>query len=282
MNIDDTLLLAYVDGELSADRRAEVEAAAAHSTDVAGRLAALRASVLPYAAAFEKQVIPPLPPELSTRISELASVSANAPTSWEHSRGGSRMRLAVAFVAGAIISGALLIFQFHGGITGSMADSSWVTVVANYQSLYTRETVANVTEDPALTKKVLGELRENDGIAVPIPDLRSAGLTFKRVQRLSFHNQAVVQIVYLPEHGDPVALCLMRSAQPDEVPSARVIDDMRAVGWRQDNLEYVLLGRGTQVDLVELGDRIAHGHVANLYGRTDSPGAKQETTATGV
>jgi hypothetical protein len=111
--------------------------------------------------------------------------------------------------------------------------------------------------------------------------LRSAGLTFKRVQRLSFHNQAVVQIVYLPEHGDPVALCLTRSERPDEVPHARVVEDMRAVEWRQDQLEYVLLGRGAQVDLVELGARIAHGHVMNLYGRADEAGLKPKGQAKG-
>jgi anti-sigma factor RsiW len=268
MNVDDTLLLAYVDGELPADRRAEVEAAAAHSSDEASRLAALRASALPYAAAFEKQVIPTLPPELSKRISELASVSTGPAIPWRRSRTASRLWLAAAFFAGAIISGSLVsLMPTHGGATA--VDSSWVKAIADYQSLYTRETVANVTEDRALTEKVLGELRQNDGIPALIPDLRSAGLTFKRVQRLSVHNQAVVQIVYLPEHGDPVALCLTRSKRPDAVPEARVVDEMQAVEWRQDGLDYVLLGRGVQLNLAELGHQIAHGHIANLYGRFD-------------
>jgi anti-sigma factor RsiW len=288
MNVDDTLLLAYVDGELSADRRAEVEAAAAHSPDVAGRLAALRASALPYAAAFDKQVIPPFPVGLSERISELVSVStvpARAPAvSRRHFwTTGSGLRVAAAFFAGAVISGVLLTFMSgHRGT--ATVDSSWVKAIADYQVLYTRETVANVVEDPSLTEKILGELRQNDGLPVVIPDLRSAGLTFKRVQRLSVHNQPVVQIVYLPEHGgDPVALCLTRSTQPDEVPRGRVVDDMQAVEWRQDNMDYVLLARQAQLDLADLGHRIAHGHVANLYGRLEyHPDASREETGKGA
>jgi anti-sigma factor RsiW len=269
MNVDETLLLAYVDGELSADRRAEVEAAAAHSPEVAGKLVALRASALPYAAAFEKQIIPPLPPELSKRISDLASVSTGPAIAWRRSRATSRVWLAAAFFAGAMISGSLVSLM---PTRGGAADSSWVKAIADYQSLYTRETVANITEDRVVTEKVLDGLRQNDGMQVLIPDLRSAGLTFKRVQRLSVHNQAVVQIVYLPEHGDPVALCLTRSARPDAVPEGRLVDNMQTVEWRQDGLDYVLLGRGMQLNLAELGHQIAHGHITNLYGRFD-PGA---------
>jgi anti-sigma factor RsiW len=271
MNVDDTLLLAYVDGELSADRRAEVEAAAGHSADVAERLAAMRASALPYAAAFDKQITPPVPPELSKRIAELASVSASTGSPWRY-RQGPRLRIAAAFVAGAIISAAMLKLMSGGSPATTVAaatDSSWVKAIVDYQTLYTRETVANVNEDSAMTEKVLGDLRQNDGMPVPIPDLRSVGLTFKRVQRLSFHNQAVVQIVYLPERGDPVALCLTQDARQDQVPQNREVEGMQTVAWRQGHLDYLLLGRGLQLDLAEIGRRIAHGQVANLYGRIE-------------
>jgi anti-sigma factor RsiW len=267
MNVDDTLLLAYVDGELSADRRAEVEAAAAHSAEVAERLAALRASALPYAAAFEKQALPPVPPELSKRIAELASISASTNIPWRH-RQAPRLRVAAAFVAGAIITAAMLKLVSGGSpdMTVAATDASWIKAIADYQMLYTRETVANVTEDPAVTEKVLSDLRQNDGMPVFIPDLRSVGLTFKRVQRLSFHNQPVVQIVYLPEHGDPVAFCLTQDARRDEAAHSREVNDMQTVAWRHGHVDYLLLARGLQLDLSEIGHRIAQGQVANLYG----------------
>ena len=70
MSIDDTVLLAYVDGQLAPERRAEVEAAAAASPEVAARLAAMKASVLPYAAAFARQALPPLPEHLASAADE--------------------------------------------------------------------------------------------------------------------------------------------------------------------------------------------------------------------
>jgi len=267
MNIDETLLLAYVDGELNADARAEVEAAVAHSPELANQLALMRASVLPYAAAYETRPVPPVPPELTRRIGELASVSTTNAATARRPRQFSSWRMAAAFVAGAILTAVTLpMVQRHAGVMTASADSSWVGVIANYQSLYTRETVANVNEDRPLTEKILGELRARDGIQVLIPDLRGQGLTFKRVQRLNYQDHAVVQVVYLPEHGDPVALCLTRSNGPDQVPQSKVVDGMQAVEWRQDHLDYVLLGRGSQVDLAEVGHQIAHGHVSNLYG----------------
>ena len=47
MNIDDTLLMAYADGELSVEQRAEVDTAVAQSAELAARQAAMQASVLP-------------------------------------------------------------------------------------------------------------------------------------------------------------------------------------------------------------------------------------------
>lgn len=64
VSIDDIVLLAYVDGRLAPERRAEVEAAAAASPELAARLAAMHASALPYAAAFERQALPPIPQHL--------------------------------------------------------------------------------------------------------------------------------------------------------------------------------------------------------------------------
>jgi hypothetical protein len=103
---------------------------------------------------------------------------------------------------------------------------------------------------------------------VVVPDLRSAGLSFKRVQRLSFRERPVVQMVYLPEHGEPVALCVTRDARPDEKPHARQVGELDTVAWRHGELGYVLLGKGSGGQaLMDLGRHIASGQVESLYGR---------------
>jgi anti-sigma factor RsiW len=273
MGIDDTDLLAYVDGQLPQERRAEVEAAVASSPGVAARLNAMRASALPYATAFDAQVLSSLPPELSQRVGDLLSTYRQR----GQRRASSWPRLGVAFAAGALCCAiALNLLPSAAPRQAAAAQvSPWIKAVADYQQLYSRATLASVAEDPALSARVINDLRVNDGIAVVVPDLRNAALTFKRVQRLSFHDQPVVQMVYMPEHGEPIALCVTRDARPDETPHAQQIGEMSGVAWRRDNLAYVVLSKGQTQTLLELGRRIASGDISRLYGRTSTPPVRE-------
>jgi anti-sigma factor RsiW len=273
MGIDDTDLLAYVEGRLSQTHKAEVETAVATSPDVAARLSAMRASALPYAKAFEAQVLPPPPQKLSQLLDDMLSANAQP----ARRRAASWPRLAAAFVVGALCCAtALKLLPSSAPTPAAEAQvSPWIKAVADYQQLYSRATLANVTEDSALTTRVLQDLRVNDEIAVVVPDLRSAALTFKRVQRLSFHDRPVVQMVYLPQHGEPIALCVTPDARPDERPHAQQIGEMNGVAWRQGSLGYVLLGKGPPQALLDLGRRIASGHTSYLYGRNGTPSVRQ-------
>ncbi len=98
-----------------------------------------------------------------------------------------------------------------------------------------------------------------------IPDLRAAGLTFKRVQRLRFEGRPLVQIVYLPEHGAPIALCVMKEAKPDQAIASRSIAQMDVVNWRQSTLAYALIGQPGDADLALIAQRISAPGAAPLY-----------------
>lgn len=265
MNIDDAMLMAYVDGDLSAGRRAQVESAVAHSAELAGRLAAMRISVLPYGAAFERQRLSPLPDKLFKRIDELTRVSVGSVPQIRQRT--ALRRLAAAFLAGLLVTifaWRLFTVPSPGLLASSV--STWVEAVVGYQALYTRETLTNINADPVLSAKVIQGAQQVDHLNVSVPDLRNQGLTFKRVQRLSFHDRPVIQIVYLPEGGGPVALCVTREAGPDEAPHWRELRGTRTVEWRRNQVGYILLARDPQADLIELGRRIANGATSKLYG----------------
>jgi anti-sigma factor RsiW len=199
----------------------------------------------------------------------------------------SRMRfatpwLAVAFVAGVFCCGVVLRFA-PGAVTGegspsgaltavaaAHGTSAWVMAAAGYQALYSRDTVA-VATDPALSAKTVAEIHQIDGIPVRVPDLRSAGLTFKRIQRLRFHDKPLVQIVYLPEKGGPVALCIVKDAKPDQSLAQQNVENMDVVTWRQSELSYALIGSGGSVDLNALGKRIAERGVDAMFSQTAVP-----------
>jgi anti-sigma factor RsiW len=264
MSIDDTHLMAYVDGDLPTERSAQVEAAVADSADLAARLQALRASTLPYAAAFAAQALPPVPEELEQRIADL--VSARSPRRRMPSWPG----LVAAFAAGVLCCAVGLELPVLTRFSSAAPVAPWITAVADYQALYSRATLANVSEDPVLSARVINDLRANDGLSVQVPDLRGEGLSFKRVQRLSFHENAVVQMAYLPERGEPLALCVTRDTGPDEGPHLVRLSEFRSVVWRRDRMSYVLLGHSPARDLIELGQRLARGDGPLLYKPRDT------------
>ncbi|MBT2793378.1 anti-sigma factor [Paraburkholderia strydomiana] len=309
MKMDDILLMAYVDGELTPHEREEVEKAIRTSADVAERVALLEASVLPYRRAFQQQALPPVPESLTRKIAELAHAYATpaaaspvggnhrapAPDSQPDPLAGpslpvrSRLRtaapwLAVAFVAGAFCCGVVLRFApgaAQGGFAQSAAQvagqngmhdgaqggaSPWVMAAVSYQRLYTRDTVALDASNMAAAAHVVDNIRHDDGLPIRVPDLRSAGLTFKRIQRLRYNNKPLVQIVYLPEKGLPVALCVMKDEKADSALAQQQVDSMDVVTWRRDKLSYALIATPGDTDLGALGKRISESNVEELIG----------------
>ncbi|WP_082778912.1 anti-sigma factor family protein [Burkholderia sp. PAMC 28687] len=297
MKSDDTLLMAYVDGELPSHEREEVERELRTSPDVAERVALLQASRLPYRDAFAGQKLPPVPASLTAKIEEMArsakartDVSVNDPVV-EHAPGSpasstirSRLRIAPAWLAVAFLGGAFacgLVLRLGPGagpasnVGASIASvgtgvSPWIMAAASYQQLYSRETLANVNSDTDLSIKTVDEIRQDDGLALRIPDLSAAGLTFKRVQRLRFNNKPLVQIVYLPKEGAPIALCVMKEVKPDAAVADQTVASMTVVTWRQAELGYALIGQPQGVDLTALGKQISSSQVAPLFSRDES------------
>ncbi|CDY79176.1 putative transmembrane anti-sigma factor [Caballeronia glathei] len=287
MNIDDTLLMAYVDNALSPDERQCVEKKLDGSAEAASHVALLRASRLPYQQAFAHQKLPPVPENLKRKIEQMVRAFASNDETIEQYGGGIAVPmqgrctprvapawLAVAFVAGAFGWAGLL--RLGPGATPDIMSASaslesqgaspWVRAAANYQQLYTRDTLAHLDPDLRLSERIVDEIRRDDGIAVSIPDLSSMGLEFKRVQRLRFHDKPLVQIVYLPKSGgSPVALCVTKEAKPDHAIAAQDIDDMDVVTWRQAQQGYALIGKTDGMDLNMLGKQLSEGGGEQLY-----------------
>ncbi|MFM0075954.1 anti-sigma factor [Paraburkholderia sediminicola] len=307
MKMDDILLMAYVDGELTPHEREEVEKAMRTSANIAERVALLEASVLPYRRAFQQQALPPVPESLTRKIAELAQAyampadsapagdkhRAAAPDSQPEAHAGpsapvrSTFRtampwLAVAFIAGAFCCGAVLRFA-PGAAQGGFAQppaqmaagtgtSPWVMAAANYQRLYTRDTVEFDSSNMATAAHIVDNIRRDDGLPIHVPDLRSAGLTFKRIQRLRFNNRPLVQIVYLPEKGLPVALCVMKDEKADSALTQQQVDSMDVVTWRHAKLSYALIATPGETDLSTIGRRIAESNAEELIGQLSKVG----------
>jgi anti-sigma factor RsiW len=287
MMADDAQLLGYVDGGLSPEDRNAVEAQLRASAEAREKVALLRASRLDFEDAFAQQNLPPVPDSLKLKVDEMVRAhraresndsalppGEKAPSEPVRSRlRGVPVWLAAACVAGAFACGLFvrlgpLVSPFASGGAQMAANadvSPWVAVAVGYQKLYTRETVAYTQEDPAAAEKIVRDIRSDDRLALRVPDLTSAGLTFKSVQRLRFNNKPLVQIVYLPQNGPPIALCVMKDSKPDQSVATKTVDAMDVATWRQAELSYALIGKSGDVDFAALGKRISNLDMAPLF-----------------
>jgi anti-sigma factor RsiW len=278
MMMDDILLMAYIDGELTPREREDVEHSIRVSPEIARRVALLEASALNYRHAFSHQLVPPVPLRLANEVTRLSSMHSAAPTSSSLiSRIAARLRfpaqlslptLAMTFAAGALSCAGVLRLATNathdeGGITVAAQQtaapgiSPWVQAAVTYQQLYTRDTVAFDAPTPRLASQVITQIHDDDRVAIHIPDLRSAGLTFTRIQRLRVHGKPLVQMVYLPKTGLPIALCVMNDAQPDTTMTRQRVESMNILTWRRAKISYALIGTMDDNQLLEIGKQIA-------------------------
>jgi hypothetical protein len=71
MKVDDSQLLAYVDGRLPPDICSGIQSEIEKSPDIAQRVALLQASALPYRQAFAQQKLPDIPLYLVWSITDM-------------------------------------------------------------------------------------------------------------------------------------------------------------------------------------------------------------------
>ena len=211
MNIDETTLLAYVDGELDARERERVEAALAHDPALRKQMDELRASCLPYQSAYAALATPEMPASLDSRVASLIAVADAAPTKKRFA--GQRWQWLIAPILIGKPEHTAIAKPSQGSVT------PWVEAIANYQALYVRATVDQAPDSAARAQRILAEFaseRTASAVAVAVPNLLDAGLAFKRIQRLGYGDMPLLQMVYLPSVGKPAALCVLPLAAAAE------------------------------------------------------------------
>jgi anti-sigma factor RsiW len=295
MEADNALLMAYIDGELEASERQEIEKRIQESPEIARRVAQLQASRQISRDAFARQQLPPVPDSLARSVAALAQARRERAANEDPGHAGPDRRDATrsaagparvdrwrpawgwllgAFVAGAACAGVVMqlgpaLGLLPGGGAApraavAMGAAPWVRQAADYVALYTRATLADTDASLPVTAKTVADIEREDGLPLRIPDLSQAGLTFKGVQRLRFNGKPLVQIMYLPAQGDPVALCILREPKPDQAVSEQQVDRMNVVTWRQSELGYALIGAPVGLDLRAVAAGIAERRVQAL------------------
>jgi anti-sigma factor RsiW len=271
MKIDESVLRAYVDAELAPEQRDQIEAVLAHNAELRAQVQALRASRLPYRAAFDAEALPPMPMAIAAQVASWTALAPSAPPHrfgaplgrrrWLGLGAGVGMGLAASFAAGLF----LRLPQGHGGMD-MPSSSPWVSAIANYQALYVRATVDQPPDDSARIQWVLGDFAATTRTAIAIPDLQSAGLTFKRIQRLGYEDKPLLQMIFLAAQGKPTALCLLPVERQDAAIQQSELQGMQVVSWQRSGMSYVLVTELPAHQAKALADKLLAGGYPAIYG----------------
>jgi len=131
----------------------------------------------------------------------------------------------------------------------------WVRLVADYHRLYARETVNNTQHQSiAAVSENMTELLSR---TVSVPDLSSQLAEFRRMQVLSVDDNTLIQLVYLPENSNPIAVCILDAtdvSQTDVATGLRA--NMRYAHWQNKQHAVVVVGEVSTDELTTIVDRV--------------------------
>jgi anti-sigma factor RsiW len=262
----DEALVAYLDGELDAEERADVEAWLEADPTVRDRLLALSDSAGLLRSAFAEFVSEAVPERLiaaargetrspaEAEIVVLRPKQANPPPSrrWyiELATAAGLFGLAVGAGAGYIGNGILSPSTPPAERQiETTATNTWLDNAAGDYKL-----VVNAGGDSMLDVPSSGE--GSDAIQkisqnlpqqqVRLPDLKPWGLTFRGARLVVVEGRPGAQLVYTTDNKaiGPLALIIGSTKQPDMAPTPGRRDDVNLLYWRHQGRASVLVGQG--------------------------------------
>jgi len=268
MNISDEVLIRYLDKELDEESVIRLEQAITHDEALHSELRALEASRLPYSAAF-KQKHPGMPQALREKVNTWMNISTQAVITEQPGakrgintafRGATQNKAAaqsdaknkasifgIKGLVAAAFSGAMaagVLFTLYSPATPEPVTKFqvWIDRVADYQSLYVRETVAHIVDGRAKADALLASMANQHGLPTTIPDLSPLGYELVRAQQLGFEGEPLIQLVYLSDKDVPLALCFM----PAETKDASDVmigqrSNLATGAWLQAGHQYVIV-----------------------------------------
>ncbi|AFO93529.1 anti-sigma factor (plasmid) [Phaeobacter inhibens] len=270
-------LSAYLDGELSAEAAAEIEALLAQDAAAQAEFDALLEADALAQSGFEAVLRDPVPLSLAQSIRAAPMPRPQEPVpgagaddtegplapGWRYAlplRSGLAAGLAV-FVLGGIGGYWLKDIAAPAVMTTTQeAAAGWLSDIADYHAIYARET-RHLVEVPATEADHLRSwLTKTVEVTFAIPDLSAFGLTFEGGRLLVANGAPVGQLMYRGADGTVIALCLQDGAMPQEDGfAARTLRGFDFISWNGEGGKFVLIGPEGQPGLADIARAAAQG-----------------------
>jgi anti-sigma factor RsiW len=256
--LDNSILVAYVDGELDAETEREVAAAIAADSHAQDKVRAFRESNRIVQAAFQE------PAEESAPAPLMAAAGPPGPK-----HGGVReWRFALPLAA----SLAILAVGLGAGLgTGYMAGTyraddaapvaaknKWLEdMVSYYQVLAAdqRYLIEAGADNAPYAENLVGAQLERP---FRVPDLSQHGLTYRGVRFMPIEGQPAVLLVYDLPNGKPLGICMTFTwLKGRHAPTPTRIRGMNLVYWADPRFAYALMGTPDSKFLATIAPDIA-------------------------
>ncbi|MGE0312465.1 MAG: hypothetical protein AB7P21_12690 [Lautropia sp.] len=97
------------------------------------------------------------------------------------------------------------------GWVGGLPATDWRDVMALSHRRYTALTFSDIAPPPGEAARVAAQLGRLSGLRVEVPDLTGSRFAFKRGQLLRADDRPLVQLDYLSDTGEPLAIAIVRA-----------------------------------------------------------------------
>ncbi|MGM5053662.1 anti-sigma factor [Rhizobium sp. 814_E9_N1_1] len=249
-------LTAFIDGELTAEEAARIEAIVNEDESTAERLEFLARASLPFEQAFAPLLSEAPREKLETMLAAIpVQQSARSdPTPAFGSRRRFLGALAASLVAGIAIDRAVI--GIGRSFSAKDENSEWRAVVADYISLYTPETLAGPVPERDIQAAQLGSLDEKLGLSLSPEAVSLPGIDFKRALMLQYDGKPLAQIAYLDPETGPIALCIVKSDAGSKAPDLESRKGLNVIYWSNETHAFMLIGRIPADRMKELGEDV--------------------------
>jgi anti-sigma factor RsiW len=282
--LSDDRLVAYLDGEIEASERRDIEAWLDSDPAARDKLAALAQSTTLLREAYDEVLHEPPPDRLiaaargKTTAQTGAHILAFSPRR-AAARGGRRLRWRVlapiaASVLGFLVGGGSAYFGVvkllpansagtptPSAIEAAAANNLWLDNAAGYFKLFVAAGDNALIDVPASgdTREALQKISQSLTQQVRLPDLKPWGLNFRGARLVVVDGRPAAQLVYTTDNKaiGPMALIIGSSKQPDIAPSFDRRQDVNMLYWRHQGRAYVLVGQADVGYLWGIGNDVA-------------------------
>lgn len=250
--ISDEQLIGYIDGVLGPQEHARIAQLLEHDDLLRQRYDVFEAGSRPFKEAFDLILDQAPHARLQAMLDDTDVVVPLRRRGFGVPQMAMAASLLLAVFAGGLVAGNE--FELPSWVPKSQAPvkaKGWRQTVAEYQSLYTKETLAGLwggeQQQVAGLKRVSGRI----GVEFSLAKVALAKASFKGARILTFKGKPLVQLAYL-QGEQPLAFCVLKTGQADHGARLERRVNQNIVHWTKDGFSYMLIGAVPKDDLDQL------------------------------